>query len=86
MSNSLSVCMSEWDYILKIKSYSNNINKTIKNILIRIDMQLHPCYTETEARTCVQAFGTLGERQTCKRAGNRYGLMHTEWSTIAQVC
>ena len=38
MSNSLSVCMSEWDYILKIKSNSNNMTKIIKNILIRIDM------------------------------------------------
>lgn len=37
----------------------NNIIIITKNIPIRLDDHTYPCYTETVARVCVQAFGML---------------------------
>lgn len=51
--------------------FGNIFRKLNKNILIRLDKMTSPCYTETVARACVQAFGTSGR---CYR----YGLTHTE--------
>lgn len=71
MNKSLAVVSSDWEDFGEKKTKGNNIIIITKNIPIRLDNHIFPCYTETVARVCVQAFSTSG-RCYC------YGFTHTE--------